>query len=46
MGTREREQGCLLLERDKGQPLDGEETEVALGKVEVYKGTRGNPVLG
>lgn len=45
-GTREREKGCLSLERDKGQPLDGEETDVASRKTEVYKGTRGDPVLG
>ena len=31
--------------RDKGLPLDREETDVAHSKMAVYKGKRGNPVL-
>ena len=39
-GEKEREEGHLFP-RDKGLPLDREETDVAHRKMEVYKGTRG-----
>ena len=44
-GTRERRQG-YLSQRDKGLPLDREETDMPHRKMAVYKDTRGNPVLG
>ena len=49
---RGREQGsggrniCPGGGRDKGLPLDREETDMAYGKMAVYKGKRGNPMLG
>ena len=38
-GTRERGQGCLF-QRER------EETDMAHKQMAIYKGTRGNPVLG
>ena len=43
-GEREQGIGLLVLEGDKGLPLDREETDVAHRKMAVYKGTRGNPL--
>lgn len=38
--------GVSVLEGDKGRPLNREETDVVHRKMEVCKGTRGNPVSG
>ena len=35
-----------LSQKDKGLSLDREETDEAYRKMAVYKGKRGNPVLG
>lgn len=43
--NKEREEGrgiSLGKEQDKGLPLGREETDVAQGKMAVYKGTRGS----
>ena len=45
-GRRGREQGRDLHQRDKGLPLDREETDMAHRQMVVYKGKRGNPMLG
>ena len=44
-GTRERGKGCLSG-RDKGLPLDREETDMACGQMTVYKGIRRDSLLG
>lgn len=44
-GRREREKGYLPWE-DKALPLDRRETDMALRQTVVYKGKKGNPVLG
>lgn len=44
-GTRGRGNRCLS-QRDKGWPLDREETDVAHGQMAIYQSKRGNPVLG
>lgn len=38
--------GIFVPEEDKGRPLDREETDMAHGKMVVYKGKGGNPMLG
>ena len=49
-GRRESEQGRgemgICSGGDKGLPLDREETDVAHRQMQVYKGKRGNPMLG
>ena len=42
-GIRERDN---LSQRDKGLPLDREETDMACRQMAIYKGKGGNPVLG
>lgn len=44
-GNEGEEEGYLSL-GDKGLPVDREETDMAQRKMEVYKGEKGNPVLG
>lgn len=39
-------EGIFVLEGPKGMPLDKEETDVGCGQMYVYKGKRGNPMLG
>ena len=40
------EKGVFVPKWDTGLPLNKEETGVAHWKISVYKGTRGNPMLG
>ena len=42
----ERGERYLSPERDKGLPLDREETDVVHRQMVVYKGKKANPVLG
>lgn len=36
----------LFSSRDKGLPLDREETDMTYRQILIYKGKRGNPILG
>ena len=44
-GNKKKGQG-YLSQRNKGLPLEKGETDVAHRQLAVYKGKRGNPVLG
>lgn len=41
-----KEVGIFVLEWEKGLPLDRGDTDVDLRKMVVYKGIKGNPMLG